>query len=278
MKRIECVIERDSEIFLMGDTHEDVMLHVKGLQRTINHIAEDPKHRRWIHMGDWIEAIATDDSRYHYIKESVPIPKKQAMVIADRFMPIREQGIVGLSGNHERRHHRIIDLAEYICEERLGIPYGTGMARIIFNDKKGKHLFNFLVCHGKWIFNSNAKDYEQQQANMKAMLRMRLNTLRIADCALLACGHAHKILISPPANPLYINDTPTGMKQHYLETDCTASYIPPEQRWCVCTGSYRKNMMDGIDDYAELYGPVELGCVKAIIKDGKIADVVPVKV
>jgi len=287
MKRIEAVIERDSEVYLMSDTHEDIMMNERGLTKHITHISKEPKYRKWIHLGDWIEAIATDDKRYQFvevkdkngnIRQQCPIPHKQAQKISDIFMPIAEQGIVGLLGNHERRHHRIINLAEYICSEKLGIPYGTGMARVILKDSNGNRLFNFLVCHGAWLFTSNAKDYEQQQANMKAMLRMRLNALRIADCALLACGHAHKLLISPPANPLYLNDSDQGMKQHYLETDCTASYIPPEQRWCCCTGSYRKNMVDGMDDYAETLGPVELGCIKVIIKAGKIANVVPFKV
>lgn len=287
MQRIECTIERDSEIFLMGDTHEDIMLHEKGLQKHIDHIAEEPVHRKWAHVGDWIEAIATDDKRYQLVevknkdgstKQHCPIPHKQAQVIADRYRKIAKQGIVGLLGNHERKHHRIINLAEYICAEQLGIPYGTGMCRVIFKDPSGKRLFNFLLLHGQWQFTSNAKDYEQQQANMKAMLRMRLNALRIADCALLACGHAHKLLISGPANPLYLNDNVKGMKAYYLQTDYTASYIPPEQRWCVCTGSYRKNMVDGIDDYAEGYGPVELGCVRVTIKDGKLTDVDAMKI
>lgn len=278
MQRIECTIERDSEIFLMSDTHEDVMMHEKGLQKHIDHIAEEPVHRKWVHLGDWIEAITTDDKRYQFVPGAIPIPKKQATVIADRYMKIKGQGIVGLIGNHERKHHRIINLAEYICTEKLGIPYGTGMCRVIFKDPTGKRLFNFLVLHGQWQFTSNAKDYEQQQANMKAMLRMRLNALRIADCVLLACGHAHKLLVSGPSNPLYLNDNVKGMKAYYLQTNCADSYIPPEQRWCVCTGSYRKNMVDGIDDYAEGYGPVELGCVRATIKDGKLTDVDTMKI
>ena len=269
MQRIEKTIPRDCEVLFIGDTHEDIMMHEKGLIKHIDYVGKKPESRYLIHMGDWIEAIPTDDKRYMYNKESCPIPKKQADKIIELFKPVSKQIIVGLLGNHERKHHRIMDFSEYICGQ-LGAPYGTGMCRVIFKDTDGNRMFNWLVTHGKWVFNSHAKDYEQQQANMKAMLRMRLGALKFADCVVQACGHAHKILISPPSNPLYLNDKQGGISQHYLETDCTASYIPPEQRWYVCTGSYRKNMVDGVDDYAENYGPVELGCVKAIVKDGKV--------
>jgi predicted phosphodiesterase len=280
MKRIEATIQRDSEILLISDTHDDVggMMHEKGLIKHIDYAAKKPEVRKLIHLGDWIECIPTDDKRYVYSKKSTPLPMEQADHMVNLFKPIASQFIVGLGGNHDVKYRNVANLAEYICsKDKLNIPYGTRMCRIIFNDPEGRHLFNFIVLHGAWQFTSHAKDYEQQQANMKAMLRMRLGALRFADCVVQACAHAHKLLISPPANPLYLNDTKDGMRQHYLETVCTDSYIPPEQRWAVCTGSYRKNMVDDVDDYAEIYGPVELGCAKVIIKDGKVYNIEPMK-
>lgn len=276
MQRVEKIIPKDCEILCMGDTHEDIMMHEKGLMKHIDYVLKKPDSRYIIHVGDWIEAITTDDKRYMYNQSSIPIPQKQADKMIEIFKPVAANMIVGLLGNHERKHHRVMNFAEYICNG-LGIPYGTGMCRIIFKDSEGLMLFKFLACHGQWLFTSHAKDYEQQMANMKAMLRMRLGNLRFADCVLAMCGHAHKLLVSPPANLLYLNDKGKSIGQHYLETDCTASYIPPEQRWFICTGSYRKNMVDGIDDYAEGYGPVELGCIKVIVKDGKVSNCEPMK-
>lgn len=284
MERIEKIIQRDCEILGVGDTHEDIMMHEKGLLKHVDYVIKRPDSRYLIHMGDWIEAIPTDDKRYQYNPESCPLPKKQADHIIDIFKPVASQMIVGLLGNHERKHHRIMNFAEYICNS-LGIPYGTGMCRIVFRDPSGARLFNFLVTHGRWNFTSNAKDYEQQQANMKAMLRMKLGALRFGDCIVQMCGHAHKILISPPARQLFLNDKQTqgkatkeqGISQHYYKVDQTAAFIPHDERWYVCTGSYRKNMVDGVDDYAEGYGPVELGCVKIIVSNGEVASIEPMK-
>ena len=277
MQRIVVTIPRDCEILDLGDTHRGtVFMHEKGLDKIINYIALDP-NRYWLHGGDWIEAITSDDKRYDSEIVVDATPQIQAKKITTKFKPIAPRGLVGLLGNHERMLRRVANFAEEICNN-LSMPYGTGMCRIVFVDKKGRHLFNWFTCHGYWLFKSNAKDPEQEIANKLASMKMRLKKL-MGDAAIMTCHHAHELLVAKPVDQLYLTDTPSGVKQNYLSMPLNLSgYIPPDQRFYGCCGSLRKNQMDGYTDYAEGFPPVELGCLKLIIRDGKPVDLVKFKV
>jgi len=278
MQRIVSVIPRDCNILFVGDTHEGtVFFHDKGLRKIVNHVEKDRAHRRVFHMGDWIEAIPSDDRRYDNSAALYNNPGEQAEAIVKRFKSIKNQMLGGLHGNHERALYRIKNFADQICKD-LNIPYGTGMCRLIFNDDKGRHLFNVFACHGYWLFKSQAKDPEQEMANKKASMKMRLKKL-MGDAAVMLCGHAHELIVAEPVEQLYLTDEPYGVKQHYLGLPNNLSgYIPVDQRFYGCTGSLRKNQMDGFTDYAEGFPPAELGCLDLAVRDGRPATLIPMKV
>jgi predicted phosphodiesterase len=278
MQRIVSTIPRDCEIIALGDTHRGTVFHhVKGLTKVVEYIGADPL-RRWIHMGDWIEAIPSDDRRYDAEIVVDHTPADQAKAIAKSFKPIAPQGLGGLHGNHCMTLRRVANFAKEICEEQLGIPYGTGMCRFILKDAEGRSLFNIFACHGYWLFNSVAKDPEQELANQKAMMKMKMKKL-MGDAVIMLCGHAHKLLIAEPINQLYMTDGVGGVKQHYLTTPQNLlGYIPPDQRWYGCTASFRKNQIDGFTDYAEGFPPTELGCLSIMIRDGRPISITPIKV
>ena len=188
------------------------------------------------------------------------------------FKPIRKRIIAGLIGNHERKLAKVGNLVDYICTE-LKVPYGTESCRIIL-ENKGRPLFNVSAMHGTKVFNSHAKDYEQREANKKAALKLYLQE-QMGDCAIQLCGHAHWIGIVPPANRLYFVDTPSGVCQQYLKGAADIGYIQPDQRWFACCGSARKSRLDGYDDYAQNYPPVELGFIKIIVDNGEIVRLEP---
>jgi hypothetical protein len=272
MQRVESKIPMDCEIVFWGDTHAGSMLtHYDGINEIIEHIGMTPKCY-WVHMGDWIEAIMTDDKRFQSDGVKEPIPLKQVKEIVKLVKPIRKQGICGLGGNHELKHHRFGNLAEEICEQ-LSIPYGTRTARII-HSHKGKHLFNSFVTHDIRTLRSAAKDYIQQQANIKAGLKQQLYK-RMGDCAVMIAGHLHQLFVVPPNKQLYMIDSKDGVKQRYLggDTGKEGQYINPDQRWFGCSGSTRKRFVDGIDDYSDIYDPNELGCLIMYVHRGKIEDI-----
>lgn len=263
----------DFDLIDHGDTHiGDLLMHRKGLEKVFDYILSEP-NRYWLHKGDWIEAITTDDKRFNIETSDFKImtPSEQRDKAIKIYERVAERGLVGLFGNHEAKLHRYGNLAKEICEG-LNIRYGTYSCRIIF--KHGKHkLFNGFFTHGRWQFNSNAKDYEQRQANMKAMLKMKLKYL-VGDCAIQSCGHSHKLMFAAPTNQLYLHDTPYGLQQKYLSGKQTGFFIDPDHRWFGCSGSFLKLYQDGITGYGEIagYQPLELGVLVWHVRDGLIVD------
>ena len=278
MQRVIATIPRNGKIFLIGDPHlGTVFFHRKGADKIVETIASDFDHNSWICFGDWIECITSDDRRYDSKISLYHNPAEQARDIVKIFQPIAEQGLVGLMGNHERTLFRVKDFADSICTD-LHIPYGTSMCRVILQDARGNHLFNLFICHGYWLFKSQAKDPEQEKANKLASMKMRLKKLS-GDSAVMVCGHAHELMVAEPVEQLIIMDGVEGVQQDYLGLpEDLSGYIPPDQRFYGCCGSLRKNQMDGFTDYAEGFAPIELGCLILDVEDGRPKRMYPFKV
>ena len=269
MQRIECEIPLNCELFFSSCQHIGSWLcNYHGIQRMVDAIKKDKKRRLFM-LGDVIEAITTDDKRYNTDSTKIPIPAKQKKEAEEIFGPISDHIDVVLGGNHELKLHRYGNLAEEFAES-MGAKYGTRTARVVFTHK-GKILFKAFLTHDVPIFKSNAKSPIQKQANILAAMRSSLEN-RMADCAMMICGHPHQLLVLEPSPILYLTDGEKGVKQHYLKSDLTGKdgYINPDQRWYGCAGSFRKKFVDGMDDYADIYDPVELGYLVADIKDGNI--------
>jgi predicted phosphodiesterase len=280
MQRIVKEIPKNCEIVFLGDTHGgSTLTHYAGINMIVDYIASKPRCF-WVHMGDWIEAIATDDKRFNAdTLKGKTIPHDQADEMIDYFMRIRKKGICGLLGNHELKLHRITNLVKYICgKKNLDIPYGTTEARIIFTHG-GKRLFNAFVTHRIKLLRSQAKDFIQAEANVKAALKQQLYK-RMGDCAVMIAGHAHQLIVIPPNPELYLVDGPEGLKQAYLTGDMgrEGEFIDPGRRWYGCSGSTRKRYVDGIDDYSDIYAPNELGFLIMTVDGGQVVDIRKFKV
>jgi len=282
MQRVEKEIPLNCEIVFMGDTHGGSLLtHYRGIKKIVNYI-QSTKMCYWCHLGDWIEAIATDDKRFNRDTcratkgKPIQIPQEQADEMIKLFSPIKGRGIVGLMGNHELKLYRYSNLAEYICRN-LGITYGTMEARVIFKNS-GKRIFSAFLTHRIRMFRIQAKDYIQANGNIQASLKQQLYK-RMGDCAVMVAGHAHQLIVVPPSPELYLVDSPDGIKQHYLTGDMgDGGYIYPNRRWYCCSGSFRKRYVDGVDDYADIYDPNEMGCLIMVVRNGEIKDIKKFKV
>lgn len=284
MQRVVRNIPNSCEIIAGSCTHiGSIMCHITGIEYAVDYIASSSK-RFFIHLGDWIEAICTDDKRYNpppdgSKEKEQSIPVRQAKDAVKLFRPIRKKIIAGLKGNHERKLHRFGNLVEdNICssvkEGGLDIPYGTESCRIILKNNN-KPMFNIFAMHGRKIFNSISPTFEQRHGNKVAAMKRSLQN-QMGDCSVMLCGHAHQILIAPPTKKLYLVDTPASVKQGYLGVSFDETgYIDPDQRWYACCGSARKSRLDGYDDYAQVYDPVELGFVKITIDGGKPVNIEP---
>lgn len=266
------------EIIAGSCTHiGSIMCHRSGIEYAIDYVASN-KNCYFLHLGDWLEAVCTDDKRYHSPPDNLKgkeqtIPMKQALDAVKMFYPIRKKILAALMGNHERFLSKVANLVEDVICNRLEIPYGTEACRIILS-AKGQPLFNTFAMHGRKIFNSNAKDFEQREANMRAALKLYLQEQQ-GDCSIMLCGHGHKIIIVNPSPRLILVDGEEGQQQNYLQGITGTGYIQPDQRWYAMCGSARKSRMDGYDDYAQCFPAADLGFVRIVVTDGQIEGLYP---
>ena len=272
MQRIFKEIPLDCEIALIGDTHiGSYKSHESGVDAAIDFIAAD-EDRYWAHLGDWIEAITTDDKRYECETTKQPIPLLQAKEVVDKFKRIAHKGLVGLLGNHERKLHRFGNLVKHTICQDLKIPYGTFECRLILAPPERNPLKLFLT-HGTKVFKSSAPTQFQKEANQQAQLKTYLLD-KMGDSHLMCSGHAHWLAVVKPDNTLYLTDGEDGVKQHRLDKFPKGTgYIHPDSRYFCCSGSFYKLYVDGMSGYNEQYSPSDLGFLNVIIEGGQIVGV-----
>ena len=268
MKLLTATVRDNCDISLHGDAHEgNALTSRSGLESVIAWIAAK-SNRYFVNMGDELEGITTDDKRYQADTTTEPIPMRQTRAVIERYTSIRKRGLAWLGGNHNFTLHRFGNLTEHIAQE-LGIPYGTWSCKLLLRDGRGP-IAKLYLTHGfRGTITSNAKDFEQREANMKASLKMRLVN-KASDCIVMSMGHSHKLMVVEPAQRLILTDDGRQLIQHYLGPgNGLDDYIEPDRRWYCNTGSFLRTFALEMDGYAERagYDPVELGHVVVEIRD-----------
>lgn len=277
MKLLKANIPQTCEIVLHGDSHEgNVACHQHGLNELIAWI-KAKRNRYFVHVGDEIEAITTNDKRFQHDTNDQPIPIQQMLAVQERYRPIANRCLVWLWGNHSAALKAFGNLTEMLCAN-LGVPYGTWSCKLDLWAGERRVCKMFLTHGGRGQITSNAKDFEQQQANMKASLKRRL-IHKAADCLIMACGHYHRLIVVDPAKRLILRDDGEKLTQSYLEQgDGSSDYIEPDSRFYACTGSFLRTFAMDVSTYSEQagYDPVELGYVVVSIRKGAVVDVRPI--
>jgi predicted phosphodiesterase len=274
MQLISDELPDSHKIYLLGDTHEGSKLQDSvGFQQVIAEIKKD-KNAFFVHMGDLAEAIMIDDSRYdkETIAEGKDVPLLQYRAVRDKLKPVKDKILAILMGNHDWKHIRKVGnlVKDYVCAE-LEVAYGTYTCKLLINDSKGNLMYKMFLTHGFGALNSNADDPVRQLSNMQLALKRKLRD-KSADCAIMAMGHNHKLLIVDPLPTLYLIDEDNDIKQDYRGGVQSARYIHPDHRWYCATGSFFKLYELGMSGYGEVFGcdPHELGCCVVHVEDKKI--------
>lgn len=277
MKRVTRQVPADCTIILTGDTHDGSNLFAREAYQELLAEIHDTTGMYLIHMGDACESRCTDH-RYFELATADPdrlTPDFQVDSVVETHRCVSGKILAWLQGNHEWSLHRYGDLSARIARE-LQAPYGTYTCRLALNDAHGCMMKLFLTHGIGCQLTSNAKDLEQQQANMKATLKRRLQN-KSGDCVLMACGDTHKLLVVQPAQRLFLAEDDRGtLKSHYVRPgDGQERWIEPDRRWYVNTGSWLKMYQEGVSGYAERFGfdPIELGYARIEIRDRKIHNV-----
>lgn len=280
MKIITRVLPDSHNLFLFGDEHLGTILHhKKGFAKLIKMISTSyagvPTEGNFaISHGDCIEGIMIDDKRFDPATQlpgqQVPFPMLQANDYCDLIDPIKEKILFILEGNHPEKLWKFGPITKEICRLK-GIEYGTWTAKLVVNDSQGNLMYKSYHTHGRRGITSNADDIQRREDNMRLILKRQLED-QAGDTVLMCKAHVHKLLIREPMARLYMTDAKGDVEQAYTESVHTASWIHPDHRWYVCTGSFYRLFGKGISGYAEKaeYKPNELGFIIARIRDKKI--------
>lgn len=274
---------------LIGDTHfGSSLICEEGVDIAIEWL--DKRMHFGFHMGDWMESFLVDDPYFQADTTSIIGADKQRDYVIKKFYSVRRHLIGGLMGNHELRLLKYGNPVKDICKG-LNIAYGTYVSVLRLYDKQG-YLFSLYLGHGWRSISSNAKDFEQRQANMKAVLKMQLK-YKAGDCLVMGIGHTHKLLKVEPTPQLYLmheGEMGKGKQQsYYLNEDKVTGreFIDPDQRWYVNTGSFYKLATELLGDdgepisgYAECkgYDPIELGFPVLSVRDRELQNIELIKV
>jgi predicted phosphodiesterase len=269
---------KNFNIFFIGDTHiGSALFHEKGFRSFIEAVKKPyagATHNVVIGMGDYIEALDTSDKRFDLdsVDKLKIRPEHQMDFFVEAMSEIKKHIVLLLFGNHEHTLKRYHDYVAYACKQ-LGTKYGTYSSIVTFMNNKNT-LFKAYVTHGRGSFGSVADSPERRKANMALQLKRKLWTLS-GDCALMAVGHTHKLLIAEPDRALYIHSDTERVYQAYTSTEQNAEFIPRDHRFYVNTGSLVRLFGRGISGYAEraMYAPMELGYAVVRVRRGRIAGI-----
>ena len=277
MELLTANLPYNHRVYFISDFHEGTILQdVSGLETTIQRIKHDPLARVVV-GGDLAEAIMIDDPRYssETMDKGKDIPILQYRSVIERLRPISGKILCIMAGNHDWKIvNRVGNLVrDYVCHE-LNVPYGTYSVKITIKDPKDRPMYKLFYTHGNGTLNSTAPDPVTRLANMRGMLKRKLQH-KFADCVLMGTAHNHKLVTLKPIPVLYLTTTEDKIQQHYTGSEQYAEYIHPDHRFYFSSGSFLKLFARGVSGYGELAGfdPHELGYCIAHAEDGILKNV-----
>jgi len=271
----------NGEIYIAGDMHYGALTCSRSNIRQMISDISRKRNSQLCLVGDQIDSITPEDKRWQTTsvdwKGLLITPEEQSKALIKDLSPMKGRIPAILTGNHEWKLMNTMNFPQQMADA-LDSFYGSSACVVHFY-WKGKPAFRFFLAHGSWTPSSQAKDIVQADANMRAMLKLKLQD-QVGDCVGMFCGHGHRLLIQPPTaqNHLYITTTKEGgVNQNYkVSPEQSADYLHPDTRWYGMCGSFLKLYSppgSKAVGYGEmkLYRPTEIGCLKAVIKNGQLA-------
>jgi hypothetical protein len=284
----------DFELILFGDNQDgNIATAHDKYQECIEYILA-AENRYAVHMGDIMDAFWCDDHKRYDPTTCKITPAEQKKNVVKDLTALAKTGrlITILKGNHERALElKYGDITTEICEALQvvsGTQYpisGTYTHKLEFMSKDNGLMFKGYFTHGRKSLSSVSPDPHRRRAYIQFRLKRLLENMA-GDCILMARGHSHIVLVTPPIPTLYLTSEKGKLKQHYTHpgTGKSGAYIPPEHRWYGCTGSFLRSFALDVETYSELaeYEPIELGYLKAVVhydyKNGITMDLQEIKV
>jgi len=236
-------------------------------------------------MGDQQESRTIDSPYFtlsEVVKDGLSLPELQLEKLIELITPVKDQSDIVLLGNHEWDLRRVGNFSNRLAKA-LDAEYGTMSCVVEVYDEDDPEwlMYKMYLHHGFGRITSQAKDFEQQEGNKKARLKLMLRELA-GDCLIMAMGHTHQDIIVKPTGRLYLYHEEMKVKQAYLHQGRNARYINPDQRWYVNTGSFLVRSTDKlgydklpISGYPERagYAPMVRAFIGIEVANGIVQDV-----
>ena len=281
MEIISRIMPPNYEIIDTGDWHIGPLTsNIDGIKKMIKYV-KNHKNVFVVLKGDLIDALSAEDKRYKHCTMDTKFLTVQAQYryVQDLISEIRERVLFVQLGNHELVHLNDFDYAKE-WSENLDIPYGGYSAKFIHLDRDGVPRFKQFYCHGSGSVNSSVESDIKRKAAIEDGIRKKLTKTLHSDVIYMSMAHLHKLVAIAPtiANELHLIDDGKKTKARYQTfEDQSAEYIPPNARWYGCSGSFLNTNAPGgvyMIPYAEvaMYGPLEHGYLKVIIKNDRMVD------
>ena len=122
------------QLYVMGDTHiGHPNTDMKLLQKHIDLIKNS--RAPWVHLGDWVDAISTDDRRFSIEDRRMTVVESY-MDMEELFNPIVPSCLAVLRGNHGSKWSRTEGDMIKIIARRWGVPYLGYQGFVLFNSTK----------------------------------------------------------------------------------------------------------------------------------------------
>jgi hypothetical protein len=277
------------EIIFFGDNqHGNIAEAEDKYLDCIRYITEN-ENVYGVHMGDICDAFWVDDKRYcPETCKSPPLEQMKHQIEVLTPVVQTKRLLTILEGNHEHAlQNKVGNFTNTLCEWlRLasGCQYpiaGSFTHKLELLTEKGSPMFKVFCTHGKKSIRSISPDPHRRIGYLRHTLQRHLEHMA-GDCIVMVKAHVHIVLVAPPVPTLYLTTERGKIKQHYTRAGLgkTAEYIPPEQRWYGCSGSFLRSQVIGVNTYSELaeYNPLEIGYLKLIVKDREPVELQEVKV
>lgn len=186
------------------------------IKEHVRRVADDPDGR-WVYLGDGGECVTKASKGELYTQRLSP--DEQLETFVELVKPIREKGLFGVSGNHDRRISKLsgLDWTHQLCA-RLGIPYLGLSAFLQVNLPAGggtRCTFDTFWHHGT---------DSSSLIPGKIRAAQKLEQLVWADAIFSA--HSHVCMDLPPEYVAYVEDRGA--------TDPAIAYREIRQFICGC--------------------------------------------
>lgn len=281
-------VPNDFNLFLHGDAHKYVKAHSeKGYKKFIDSVNSEyegvPALNNYVvDFGDFADLIPIRhpyyDPKFHKLS-----PLEQMELFVDDYKELVHALLFVLDSTHPQMLADMGNVTEFLCAQlrdkyktRNTSFYATQTARAEFISTKGTRIFKLYATHGSKTVTSTADDDIRVDSNMALILKRHLRK-KASDCAIMAKGHSHKLIIQSPKPKLCVTDNSKKLVAKYPKPSDYhgLDYIPEEMRWYVNTGSFLRSQILDMSTYAEKreYDPVDLGFAVVLVRDRKIMDI-----